>query len=289
MSAAVAAVIVLLVVAAPASAADAVTVSLRGLPSTTTPGLPATLQVTFSNTTNGAHAITSEITVQLDGMSAASVRVSRFGGGELTGQDAGSGTVSFTDPTTMTLQPRGKQQPNYFVTFATNAPSGDATITVAAFENGAEVGSSSTSTRIGAGGRATKTTPPNTNPGFQPTFAAGPTYSLAPLAVADQADPVRATVPKTLYVLGSMLVIMGVVTLFLIFRPSRGWRAAGARAAQVAQSWNPRGTRGEAPQQQWPVVGPQDPRRPYDPGNTGRGRAVRDPGPGENLPPWRRS
>jgi hypothetical protein len=287
MSAAVAAVIVLLVVAAPARAADAVTVSLRGLSSSATPGLPATLQVTFTNTTTGVHEITSVIAVHLDGMSTSSVRVSRFAGGELSGEEVDSGTVSFTDPTTITLQSKGKGQANYFVTFAANAPSGGATITVAAYENGVEVGSSSATTRIGAGGRSTKTTAANTNPGFVPTFAAGPTYSLAPLQVADQADPVRATVPKTLYVLGSMLVIMGVVTLFLIFRPARGWRAAGARAAQVAQGWHPRGTRSEAPQQ-WPVVGHSDPRRPYDPGHPGRGRAVRDPGPGED-PPWRRS
>jgi hypothetical protein len=286
IAALIAALVVLVGLSAPAYAASGVTVDLVGLPGRSTPMLPDTLQVTYINPGNNLYTFTSVITVQLDGLSSGDVQLQRFGGGfgggggGLASQDNGGGTIVFTDSNQILLPGRQSHRVTYLLTFGNNAPTGDATVTATADDNGTELGSGSATTTLG-GARFGKTTPPNTNPGFVPTFAAGPTYSLAPLP-ADQAAPLSgATVPKPLYFLGGLLVALGVVTLFLIFRP-----AARARAAGVAGGWQPQVGHAGGPQQ-WPVVTRPTERRPYDAGHGGAGQPVRDPGPGENLPPWR--
>jgi hypothetical protein len=91
-----------------------------------------------------------------------------------------------------------------------------------------------------------------------------------------------------LYFLGGLLVALGVLTLFLIFRPAGRARAAGLALANphAAGGWQPQpGRAGGLPQ--WPLVTRPTERRPYDAGQGGPGRPVRDPGPGESMPPWR--
>jgi hypothetical protein len=287
ITAVIAALVTLVTLSAPADAAGVVTVDVRGLPGNSTPMLPDTLQVTYTNPTNAIYTINSVITVQLNGLSSSDVQVRGFGGGGLSSQDAGSGTVIFTDQTPVPLLGRHSQRVNYLLTFGAGAPSGDVTVTVSADDNGNELGSGSATTTLG-GPRFGKTTPPNTNPGYVPTFAAGPTYSLAPLPAGDQAAPISgATVPKPLYFLGGLLVALGVLTLFLIFRPGGRPRAAGLALAdpRTAVSWQPQpGRAGGSPQ--WPAVTRPMERRSYD-GGHGTARPVRDPGPGENPPPWR--
>jgi hypothetical protein len=294
ISALITAVVMLVALSEPAYAADTVQVDLQGLPGHSTPNLPDPLQVVYTDTAGAGvlYTITGVITIQLDGLSPDAVQLQRFGGGGgLQSQDAGNGTVVFTDPNPVPLLRGRSQRVNYLLTFGDNAPSGDVTITVAADQNGNELGSGSATTTLG-GPRFGKTTPPNTNPGFVPTFAAGPTYSLAPLPAGDAAAPISgATVPKPLYFLGGLLVALGVVTLFLIFRPAGRARAAGLVPAdpRAAGGWQPQMGRAGGPQQ-WPVVTRPTERRPYDAGHGGAGWPVRDPGPGENPPPpWRQS
>ena len=59
-------------------------------------------------------------------------------------------------------------------------------------------------------------TPQNTDPGIIPTFGTGPSYSLEPLE--PEASTPSTSVPVSLYVMGGLLVSVGGVILWLLFR-----------------------------------------------------------------------
>jgi hypothetical protein len=227
ISAAVAAAVVATLVLAnsPAYAADAVEVNIGGV-SGNAPGGRTFLQVTFTNRTNNSLSnVQSVITIHLDGMPSDGVVVQKTLGSQLGGSPAGDGSVRFIDPAGFDLPKNTRRQLTYLVQFTSSAPAGKASITVEAYQGGTRLGGDNASITIRSGGisdrtSATKTTPPNTNPGIQPTFAAGPTFSLAPLPQANEL--INADVPWSLYFLGGLLVVLGGVILFLLFRRQRG-------------------------------------------------------------------
>lgn len=327
------ALVALLALDTAAHAAGEVAVQLRGLGGTsvTAGGQGLAFQVEFTNTTSEPlRNVTAIVAVTLDDAPVESIRVRRRQGGDLVRQASGDSVV-FADPDRFDLQRGGRASPRqYILSFNDKAPPGLAGITVAAYLDGRTLGSASGSVTVvargGGGPRVTATEAPNTDPGVQPTFEAGPTYSLAPLPVAESQPRVQASVPKALYVLGSLLIAMGAASLFLIFRPPGRVpaRVAGAGPHRLSgPSWHPRG---EGVPQAWPTVSPAPeptrrmPRPVRDPGprtgggrvyddsgphtqhpgsthsgpthrgstHTGPMRPVRDAGPGEPLPPWQR-
>src|SRR5690606_75396 len=101
----------------------------------------------------------------------------------------------------------------FTIFFADGTPDSEAVVTVGAYARGELLGSASTSIEV----RGVTTTPPNTDPGVVPTFEAGPTYSIAPIPEAAVTAPPSSMVPTTVYVLGALLVVMGLMTLVLVF------------------------------------------------------------------------
>lgn len=299
IAAAVVAVITLLAVGAPAYAADAVKVNLQGLGGQVAAGgRDVSVTATFTNTTDNAlSGVRVGIRVELAGVPEDAVRVRRQqGGGELSAAGDGD-TILFADDDPFELKRRDNQSRKYTLTFRSNAPAGTATITIGALQNGKTLGSAHGTITIRQGNGAT--TAPNTNPGYIPTYGETPSYTVA-APLTEAAGPVQtptASVPKSLYLLGTMLIVMGALSLYLIFRPPGRIPARvtgpGPHQVPAAPSWHPH--RSEGPRgpgvQGWPTVPrPTDPpRRPVDGPHTGSTRPVRDPGPGtEPLPPWLR-
>jgi len=299
MSAVVGGMVAVLAVGSPAYAAD-VQVEIRGIPDDISIGSGARLSATFSNNTDAAMTgVRAVVAITLDGASPDAIRVSREGGGELPRESSNVGSVVFVDSSPFDLQRnggRGDVSRRYTVSFGGSVLPGRATITVAAVLGGQTVGSAQVTTNVVVGGgRGDRQSAPNTNPGFVPTFEAGPTYSLAPLPVAEQPSRVSASVPKALYVLGVLLMLMGAASLFLIFRPPgrASARVGGAGPHRLGgPSWHPRDSGGA---QSWPAVRRPGPEQTQAWGNppeasvpAGSTRPVRDAGPGEPLPPWLR-
>ncbi len=323
----VAALVAVTLVAGPARAAGEVQVEINGLSGSMRAGGFSFDDFTARFTNVSDQAVTgvfSVITVSLPGAPGDAIHVQKMPGFDMPNEDVGGGTVVFTDdaPFDLGRGNQGRREIRYFLSFGGNAPEGEAQVTVEAYANGQFLGSASTSTSVQGGAGPTSTGPPNTDPGVLPSLEAGRTYSVAPLPVGEENLPTSGSVPKSIYVLGSALVAVGVITIFLIFfPPGRRLRRSGAPGA--APTWPHPGSR-EEPEyargqyggqyggqhggplagtgpQQWPVVrgggpaggGPVAPRRPApgmgDPGpHTGTGRALRDPAAEENLPPWLR-
>jgi hypothetical protein len=314
VTAVAAALVTLLALAAPAYAADTIKVEIRQLADKVLAGGNGTgMRVLLTNNAEGAaNGVHTVITVRLAGTPADAIHL-RKGGAELPRQD-GDGMVTFTDPETFSLARRENRRLDYSLQFAANALAGKATIDVVAMAEGQPLGSTSRSLDVIGSSEG----PPNTDPGFIPTAGPGETYSVPPLPGTEAARQLTASVPKSLYGLGFVLVALGLVTLFLIFRPPGRvpMRAAsGADPVGSGPSWHRRGQDGAAAQQGWPTVArPATPRRPApgEPGpapgrpvrdsgapsnprpsrdfgpHTGTGRPIRDAGPGDSLPPWLR-
>jgi hypothetical protein len=290
-----AALVAVLLVATPAHAEGEVDVEINDLSdSMRAGGLEFDdFRATFTNRSGEAiSGVFVVVTVSLAGAPPEAIHVQRIPGVDLPAESAGDGTVAFTDPFPFDLG-RGRndrRQVDLFLSFGDGAPDGQASITVAAYAGGELLGSADESVELSGG--ETRTTPPNTDPGVVPTFEAGPTYSIAPLTEA-AAGPASGTVPKALYVLGSLLMVLGLVSLFLILRPP------GRHLAGTATVRDPRRRRpmvfptrpqaaadgpahprpphpdalGAGAAQHWPVVGP-----PPQPAHRG-GPARRDLGP----------
>lgn len=300
-----------LLIATPAHAEGEVEVEIDSLSDSMRAGDSSfdDFRVTVTNRSDGPiSGVYTVVAVSLAGAPADAIYVQRSSGGPLAGEAAEDGTVVFTDSAPFDLGRGGgnaRRRMDFFIGFAESAPAGEATVTVAAFANGQLLGSDDD--RIEIRGPA-RSTPPNTDPGFVPTFTAGPSYSVAPLTEAAAAGSTSSTVPKSVYVLGSLLVAMGVMSLVLIFwapgrrfagDPGRDGPAgpagpeSGPRRAMV---WpgraggpvpprpgppGPPGPLGAGPQQ-WPVVArPPVPGRAGPPSGpaTGSIRPVRDPDP----------
>jgi hypothetical protein len=216
--------------AAPAFAADSVDVSLNSVTSNATAGSrPDGFSVSFRNNTNDAFNVKVVFGVKLTGLTAAQVRIVRAPVTELPHSESG-GQIVFTDPATLAFLPRGSRNVNYSIQFLGGAPSGRASLAVEAVRDNTPAGGdnktinvkgssvvptksptaapttsspapTSTGTDVGAGGT-----------GAPPTFAALPTKENA-LAGVDSTG-----VPFGLYVVGVLLLGVGGVILWLLFR-----------------------------------------------------------------------
>lgn len=207
----------------PAHAADAVEVDLDGISGNITAGSRSFdgFAARYENRSDGAisniHAV---FTIRLDGLAPDGVRIQRALGAPLPSESAGDGTVRITDPLTFDLGRRDRRQSNYALQFTDSAPSGKASITLDLYSGSTRLGGATASTTVRGAATPTTSAPPNTNPGIVPTFEAGPSYSLAPLPKA--VDLTSTDVPPSLYILGGLLVTLGGVILFLLFRRQRG-------------------------------------------------------------------
>lgn len=318
-SAVLAALVGVLLGATPAYAADEIRVTIDGLPDSLQAGGVDDFRVTFTNESGESiTGIVAVVAVALPGAEPESISVQR--NAELTREVTDDGTVIFTDTSTFDLGRGGgnaRRRLDFAIFFYSNAPSGQAVVTVAAYAENELLGGTSATIEVRGGA----TTPPNTDPGIQPTFEAGPTYSIAPIPEDAVAAPPNATLPASIYVFGTLLAVTGLITLVLIFwapgrrfvdgydpswaddrepdrrrpmvwptrtpaaapRPPRpAYPAEPARSGPLAETARP-----------WPVVGRSArPPEPYprpagsaappsrDPGpTTGYGRAVTDSGP----------
>ena len=214
-----------LALASPAFADDTIDTNLSGVSSNSTAGARVgdPISVTFTNKSNNAiTSIRPVFTIHLDGIPADGVRIGRILGSELPVDASGDGTVQLSDPSTFELLKNGRRTVNYTLLFTSTAPGGKATITVEAFSGNNRLGGDSSSTNVRgnaphASASATpSSTPPNTDPGIIPTFGTGPSYSLAPLE--PEASTPSTSVPVSLYVMGGLLVSVGGVILWLLFR-----------------------------------------------------------------------
>lgn len=303
-SAVVAALVVVLIIAPPAQAEGEVSVEIEGLSDSVQAGGSSfdDARATFTNETNGAiSGVFAAIAVSMAGAPPEAIHVQRTPGVDLPRQNAGDGTVVFTDPTPFDLGRGGndRRRLDFFVSFGDGVPEGTAGITVAAYVNGQLLGSDERSIEV-RGGRASAS---NTATGFVPTFSAGPTYSVAPLDEAAGTTEDGSSVPAMVYVLGALLMIMGLTVLILTFwspgqrgehghdaEPRRPMRWPGRRQSAAG----PVGPRPPHPGplttsgvQQWPVVGqPPAPGQPapYPGPPTGTGRHVREPHTGTGRP-----
>lgn len=277
-SAAAAALVGVLLVASPAPAAGEVEVEINGLADSIRAGDRFDdFRAVITNTSGAAiSGVFTVITVSLPGAPPDAIYVQRAGGGGLPAQATGEGSVSFTDPAPFDLGRGGgnaRRRIDFVIAFGQSAPDGEAVITVAAYAGGELLGSTSASMQVRGG--TGPTTPPNTDPGIVPTFEAGPSYSIAPLTEVAAAPVGGSTVPKSLYVLGSLLVVIGLMTLVLILRPP-GLHHAGAAAqygSRRPMQW---------PEHPRPADGSAYP-RPAQPGRAGVGGA--QPWPGPAAPP----
>jgi hypothetical protein len=209
-----------------AHAADAVQVDLNGIGGNMTAGsrIPSTVTGTYTNQSGNAIAnIRATFTIQMDGLTPEGVRIQRLDafGADLASESAGDGTVRITDPLSFDMAKSNRRQTRYLLQFTSTAPAGKASITLELYSGGTRLGGDSASTTVRGGAAPTRTTPPNTNPGIVPTFEAGPTYSLAPLPESADLASDAANVPASLYVMGGLLVALGGVILFLLFRRQR--------------------------------------------------------------------
>ena len=210
----------------PAHAEDAVQVDLNGVSGNMNAGsrIPSTVTGTYTNNSSNAIAnIRATFTIQLDGLTPEGVRIQRFDafGSDLASESAGEGIVRIVDPLSFDMSKNNRRQTRYLLQFTSTAPSGKASITLELYSGGTRLGADSASTNVRGGGDPTRTTPPNTNPGIVPTFEAGPTFSIAPLPQGADLASDSTAVPASLYVMGGLLVTLGGVILFLLFRRQR--------------------------------------------------------------------
>lgn len=227
VAASVGAVLTTLALATPAHAADTVEVNLSGISGTITAGARGVdnLSATFVNRGNAAiTSIQGVFTIHLDGMPADGVRVVRALGSELPAQSADAGSVQLTDPGTFELLRNGRRTINYQLQFTATAPAGKASITFEAYSGGNRLGGDSATVTIKSNATpqltssAPPTTPPNTDPGLIPTFTAGPSVGLGGPGQDQTAISDESGVPVSLYVMGGLLIAVGGIVLWLLFR-----------------------------------------------------------------------
>ncbi|MBX6752369.1 MAG: hypothetical protein IRY85_22355 [Micromonosporaceae bacterium] len=266
-SAVLAALVGVLLVTSPAYAADEIRVTIDGLPDTLQAGGVDDFRVTFTNQSGESiTGIVAVVAVALPGAVPESISVQR--NAELSREVTDDGTVIFTDANAFDLGRSGgnaRRRMDFSIYFYSDAPSGEAVVTVAAYARDELLGSTSTTIEV----RGAATTPPNTDPGIVPTFEAGPSYSIAPIPEDAVTAPPNSTVPTTVYVLGTLLVITGLITLVLTFwapgrqfvdGPDPGWAGGREPDRRRPMVWPTR----------TPAAGPPAPRPPY-PSEPGRG------------------
>jgi hypothetical protein len=218
-------------------------VSLNQVPSSfTAGGQPDDFTVELQNNTNKlVTGVMVGFAIQLDGLTASNVRIHTFGA-DLTMRDEG-GQVVATDPHPRDLPKGARTKIGYAIEFLTGAPSGRATLTAYALARGGSLDQASDPIDV-EGGTATPTpttaptptaepTPTDTNP--FPTDSAAPyngAASVPPgisgaLANNNTPDSGTASIPVGLYIMGGLLVSVGGVILWMLFKQRTQPTSAG--------------------------------------------------------------
>jgi hypothetical protein len=264
---ATAAVVAVLTAAAPALAADnSVQVSMSGLSSNQTAGArPDGFQVRLTSKLRQSQVTDLHIAfdVQMNGLQPDFVTITR--GNFPMSETTNGADVIFTDPEPLVLLPTRSITRNYNISFSAQTPEGGGQLTAIAFVGQAQVGSDSAGFSVhGGNGQPTPTpshsaSPPPTVPVPEPTS----TISLAPIGGGGQTTPLASTsgVPIFIYVMGGILVALGAVILYVLFR-------------------SPRDPRDPVPAAGYPPPGPTYPPIDYPP----RADAPTMYGPRQNTP-----
>jgi hypothetical protein len=212
-------------VAAPAFAEDVIGVTLSSTPSNFTVGSRAdTFVVSLRNNTNGiVAAVNVSFTIKLTGLAASQVRI-RGTSGDISLNDSG-GLVTGTDPRSLDFLPRQRgRDVGYSIEFLSGAPSGRATFTAAATRSGQIQGSASTAINVKGGAVVQSPTPsasptdpasPDNGSIVPPT---GTGNAVGPLANNNQIPVDSGGIPVALYVMGAILVGVGGVILWMLFK-----------------------------------------------------------------------
>jgi hypothetical protein len=225
LAVAAAAVLATLASARAAYAEDTVRVTVSGLNSTQTAGHPDGFSVRFENRSRQPiFNLHSAIVVHLDGVQPGQVHIYR-NGGELPSSSNG-GDLVFTDPEAWLGLARAQR--SYQILFQPEAPTGHGELAAIALDgNGNQLGSDGTSFGLRAGdGRATPTPSHSASPAatVNVPLPTGPGVSIAPLGDGGRTAPLAGEtggVPVYLYVMGGVLVAIGAVILWLLFRAPR--------------------------------------------------------------------
>jgi hypothetical protein len=219
--------------AVPANAADTIEVKLGGVNSSMTAGSRSdSFSATFRNNSNNTLDVRIFLAVKLNGLTNDQVRIVRAPGSELPHQESG-GQIVFNDPATIAFLPHGGPRTvTYTIQFISGAPSGRATLTAEAAQGTNPVGSDNKTISVkgapatGAGRSATPTPTASsaaTNPGGT---AAGGQPVVTPTVSLHQKEGILAAdsggVGPGLYIIGALLVGVGGVILWLLFRRSKG-------------------------------------------------------------------
>jgi hypothetical protein len=233
-------------VAAPAFAEDTIGVGLSGVPSSFTAGGRAdSFTVSLRNNSSGPVTnVTMRFTVSLNGLTSSQVRI-RIGGADLPMQDSGPGQVVAADPRSHDFLLRGmRTEIGYSIEFLTGAPSGRANFTATAF-SGKVLGTASDSIAVKGAGVApspTQTTPVPTDPASPDNGVVANPSSIPTGPLADNSthipDDGSGGIPIGLYIMGAVLVGVGGVILWLLFKQ---------RPAAVASADLPTGEYDQAP------------------------------------------
>jgi hypothetical protein len=230
LAAATAAVVVALAPATPALAADSVQVSMGGLSSSYTAGQrPEPFQVRLTSRLKQGLASDVRVSfdIQMDGLQPDWVAITRGGGFPLNKTTNGNDII-FSDPEPILLRAGGSASRNYNLAFAPQTPEGDGQLTAIAVAGGSQAGSDSASFSVRASTNPTRGASPFPSVSPPPTvnvpLPSGTQVSVAPLGQAGRTTPLSndsAGVPIFIYVMGGILVAMGAVILFMLFRNPR--------------------------------------------------------------------
>jgi len=213
--------------AAPAFAEDVIGVTLSSTPSSFTVGSRAdTFVVSLRNNTNNiVAAVNVSFTIRLTGLTATQVRI-RGTSGDIALSDTG-GLITGTDPRSLDFLPRQRgRDVGYSIEFLSGAPSGRATFTAAATRSGVIQGSASTAITVKGGSVAASPTPTSATPtdpvspdngSILPPTGPG---AVGPLANNNngQIPADSGGIPVALYVMGAILVGVGGVILWMLFK-----------------------------------------------------------------------
>jgi hypothetical protein len=233
----------LLAVLAPATIANAasfVDVSIGNLAQTMVTGSRARFLVQFADAQAvQINNVSMRVVIDLPGLNPDQVQLAA-GRNTLTAMNTGPGQVTFDDPTAMTIAPRRPVLRQLTLQFNNGVPPGTANVTVSALDQGVVViGSTSTSTNVVIGNGAPTDSP--TGPPSPTAPAAtvavptqGPTLAVEPLAGNGNSvalPSVTSSVPTLIYVLGGLLICLGGLILWLVFRRDHGTLRGLAHAA----------------------------------------------------------
>jgi hypothetical protein len=214
-------------VAAPAFAEDVIGVTLSSTPSNFTVGSRAdTFVVGLRNNTNGiVVAVNVSFTIKLAGLTASQVHI-RGTSGDISLTDSG-GLITGTDPRSLDFLPKQRgRDVGYSIEFLSGAPSGRATFIAAATRSGQIQGSASTAITVKGGAVAASPTPTSATP-TDPASPdngsivppSGPGSAVGPLANDNGQIPADSGgIPVALYIMGAILVGVGGVILWMLFR-----------------------------------------------------------------------